>query len=288
MNLSNLHGLPDSIVAAIMNDPYSGGGDISATRLIDSPQRRVLTKKFGASIVEDVSERFFSLLGQAVHAVLERAEPSAVVEQRLYHNVNGWELSGAFDRLDLKEKSLDDYKVTSVFNYGPKKEWVEQLNILRYLAIKNGYEVDRLRIIALFRNWSEGEMERKQDYPPSPMVVIEIPVWPLEDTEAFIKERITLHQKADAGEFIPCTDEERWATPTTYALKKEGGKRAIKIFASKEEAGDIPDGMVLEERAGRFRRCEKYCKVAPFCPQWEADPSRKQASTEEWEGDSSS
>ena len=36
MNLTNLLGLPDAFVAAVKNDPYSGGGDISVTKLIDS------------------------------------------------------------------------------------------------------------------------------------------------------------------------------------------------------------------------------------------------------------
>ena len=34
--ITNVHNLPQSIVDAVTNDPYVGGGDISATKLIDS------------------------------------------------------------------------------------------------------------------------------------------------------------------------------------------------------------------------------------------------------------
>lgn len=282
MNRSNLHGLPDAIVNAVINDPYSGGGDISVTKLIDSPQRRVLRKKYDDVIVEDITRSFFSLLGQGVHAILERSEKEGIVEQRLFADVGGWKLSGAFDRLDLREKSLDDYKVTSVYNTGPKPEWERQLNILRWLAVKNGYDVAKLRIIALYRDWSESAKERKADYPQVPIAAIDIPVWDIQETERYIEERIALHQRAEAGEQIECTDEDRWYSQTTYALKKKGLKRAVKIYTSKEDAGDIPEGMVLEERKGTFRRCEKYCEVAPFCPQWTGSNDGEEVSDAEW------
>ena len=83
MNLTNLLGLPDAFVAAVKNDPYTGGGDISATKLIDSPQRRVLYGKYKDFVVEDVSDRVWAVMGQAVHTVLERAGTSALVEERL-------------------------------------------------------------------------------------------------------------------------------------------------------------------------------------------------------------
>jgi len=80
---TNVHRLPQSIVAAVTNDPYVGGGDISTTKLIDSPRIRQLTAINRDRITIDVSERVWSLLGQAVHTILERAglnDGSALVE----------------------------------------------------------------------------------------------------------------------------------------------------------------------------------------------------------------
>ena len=85
--ITNVHGLPQSIVAAVTNDPYTGGGDISATKLIDAPQIRTLMAKHKDQITTDVSERIWSLLGQAVHTILERAalrQEGMVAEDRLY------------------------------------------------------------------------------------------------------------------------------------------------------------------------------------------------------------
>ena len=85
--ITNMHNLPAAIVAAVANDPYVGGGDISTTKLIDSPQIRVLGGKHKEDLSVDVSERVWALLGQAVHTILERAglkEQGMVVEERLY------------------------------------------------------------------------------------------------------------------------------------------------------------------------------------------------------------
>ena len=137
-NITNIHNLPDALVAAVRNDPYQGGGDISVTKLIDAPQRRGLWARHKDDIEEDVSERIWSLLGQAVHHILERAETNALVEQRLFAEVGGTILSGQFDRLHFDTKTLSDYKVTTAFKAEGSEQWTRQLNVLRWLAYKNG------------------------------------------------------------------------------------------------------------------------------------------------------
>lgn len=269
MNLTNLHGLPDALVNAVRNDPYTGGGDISVTKLIDAPQRRALRKSFQDLVVEDVSERIWSLMGQAVHTVLERAQTNALVEQRLYAEVGGWKLSGQFDRVHVEDGVLQDWKVCSTYKADGDESWARQLNILRWLAKENGIEVDRLQVVAIFRDWKLSETKRKADYPPQAVKVIEVPVWGHEKTLAYIQERIALHQRADAGEVAPCTDEDRWYSGTTYALMKVGGKRAIKVSPIREELGSPGEGQEIVERKGENRRCENYCEVAPFCQQFQ-------------------
>lgn len=270
MHLTNLYGLPDAIVNAIRNDPYQGGGDISVTKLIDSPRRRVLRKKFNDSVVEDVSEKLFALMGQGVHAALERAKTTALVEKRLYAEVNGWKLSGQFDRMHLEDRVLQDYKVCSVYKATGDIGWERQLNVLRWLAHKNGHEVDRLQVVAIFRDWKKSEAERKPEYPAAPMMVIEVPLWSLDDAEKYVADRIVQHQSAETGSYLgDCTDDERWYSGKTYALFKEGGKRATRVASSLEELGEIQKGYVVQERPGINRRCESYCEVAPFCEQFQ-------------------
>jgi len=269
MNLTNLQGLPDAFVAAVRNDPYTGGGDISVTKLIDSPQKRSLYSKYKEFVVEDVSERVWSLMGQAVHTVLERAGTSALVEERLYMDVDGKQLSGQFDRLHLGDKCLQDWKVTTTFKAKGDIGWERQLNVLRALAAANQYEVEKLQVIAILRDWRRTEVLRNPDYPKSNVIIIDVPVWTMEETHAYIKERMALHEQANQGSFVPCTDEERWYAGSTFALTKIGGKRATKVAPNREDLGEPPDGYEITERKGGYRRCEGFCEVANFCPQWQ-------------------
>lgn len=284
MNLTNVYDLPEALVRAIKNDPYTGGGDISVTKLIDSPQVRVLRKQYGHAVVEDVSDRIWSLLGQAVHTILERAgdEEHVKVEERLYAEVLGWKVSGQYDRMDLHGTTLDDYKVTSTYTVEGKVEWERQLNCLRWLAVRNGYKVEKLRIIAILKDWKKSKAKIDPNYPQVPVAVISVPVWDLGETAMYIEERVALHQAAEQGEVPECTDDERWFSGTKFALMKKGGKRAIKLFERKDEIGDIPDGTFIEERPGIYRRCADYCEVSGFCEQYQRT-SGAQGSNPGWE-----
>jgi hypothetical protein len=280
MNLTNIHGLPDALVNAIKNDPYTGGGDISVTKLIDSPQLRVLRKKYASLVVEDVSDRIWALMGQAVHTVLERAGTSALVEERLYRTIDGWEVSGQFDRLHLEDGVLQDWKVCSVYKAKGDAAWERQLNCLRWLADGNNYEVNRLQVVAIFRDWKQSEAKRNPDYPQRNVAIIEVPVWTLQQAESYVRQRVILHKDAEVQDtsiqLAECTEEERWYSGTSYALMKDGGKRAKKVVFIKEELGEIPDGHYVEERPGVNRRCEGYCEVAPFCEQYKRIKSQQQ------------
>lgn len=268
MNLTNLHGLPDALVNAVRNDPYTSGGDISVTKLIDAPQRRTLYKKYREFVVEDVSERIWSLMGQSMHTVLERAGTNALVEKRLYADIGGWSVSGQFDRLHLGDAVLQDYKMCSVYKATGDIGWERQLNCLRWLAHKNDLTVDRLQVVAIFRDWKKSEAQRNPNYPPRNVMVIEVPVWSLEQTEQYIAERVAAHRSSEQGEQVECTEDERWYSGTSFALMKDGGKRAKKVAASPEELGEIPPGHSIVERPGLNRRCVDYCEVAPFCEQY--------------------
>jgi hypothetical protein len=71
-------------------------------------------------------------------------------------------------------------------------------------------------------------------------------------------------------ELPPCTPEEMWEKPTTWALKKKGGVRAIKVYETQEEAESALDPKVheIEVRLGSRTRCESFCPVNTYCQQW--------------------
>lgn len=275
MNLTNVLGLPSALVEAVRNDPYTpGDANISTTKLIDSPQIRRLQQKYGEYVVEDASERIWALLGQAVHTILERAgtnQLDALHEKRLFMEIEGWRLSGAFDRLHLEDQTLQDYKVTSIYKAKGDISWERQLNVLRQLAKHNGMEVKRLQIVAIFRDWRKAEAKRDPSYPQNNVGVIEVPVWDDHTAQAYIRSRIHLHQAAERGEEIGCTDDERWYAGTKYALTKNGAKRATKVADTIAELGTPPVGYFVEERKGTYRRCEEYCAVSKFCPQFQKE-----------------
>jgi hypothetical protein len=272
VTLTNKMNLPQSIVNAVTNDPYTrGASDISVTALITPPYQRKL--KETVEQVEDVSDRIWSLVGQATHTILERAheeDENIRVEERLFTDCNGWVVSGQFDV--IQDDCLMDYKITSVWSVmgDTKVEWEQQLNLLRLLAIRNGIKVERLRIIAILRDWSKGKA-MQADYPAVQVVPIEIPVWPIEQAEAFMLERVRAHQASDPP---PCTAEERWATPEKFALMKKGRKTAVKLYDSEREAAQASrdsQDMYVVHRPGQYRRCADYCSVAHGCPQYQRE-----------------
>jgi len=70
-------------------------------------------------------------------------------------------------RCDLRNNILDDYKVTSSYKVmmDSHVEWERQLNCLRWLAVQNGYKVDKLRIVAILRDFRKADALRKPGYP---------------------------------------------------------------------------------------------------------------------------
>lgn len=270
--LTNKLNLPKSVVLAVQNDPYTRGkSDISVTQLITPPYQRKL--KETVEQVEDVAERLFSLYGQIGHGILERAGLTAGldVEQRLFAEIHGWTVSGQYDLFE--DGVLMDYKFTSFWSVKgsePKKEWVEQLNLLRVLAIRNGMDVQALRIIALLRDHSMTQAKRDSEYPQLPIATVDIPVWDLVDAEEFMLDRIRAHQDPEPP---PCSDVERWMTPPVFALKKQGRKTAIKLYDVREEADAASEAggkdHFVEFRPGEYRRCADYCNVSHGCPVWQ-------------------
>jgi len=275
MRITNKFNLPESIVNAIRNDPYTSGPcDISVTRLISPPRKVALEKAHYKELEEDASDRVWSLFGQAMHVVLERAENIADTEERLSLNRQGWEISGQFDRFDPISGILSDYKVTSTYSIknGHRSEWEAQMNILATVLREHNYQVNKLQIIVLLRDWNKSMAQRSPEYPPQPVVVIEIPLWSEEKCEEYIDERIRIHQAA--SNILPeCSASERWQTANVWALMKEARKSAVKLYEDEAEAEEsckiAGDKHYLVLRPGRSIRCESYCPAAPFCEQWQ-------------------
>lgn len=287
MKITNKHGLPKAFVDYATSDRYSkGNADISVTSLIDSPRIRLLKERHASELESDAADMIWPLLGTAVHNILEQSTSTGNVikEERLFMGVNGWTLSGAIDHQEIVDNvvHITDYKVTSVWSviFG-KEEWELQQNVYAEMIRKvKGMEVGSINICAVLRDWSRRDASFKPDYPQSPVVNVRLNLWDSAKAEDYIENRIALHQSAQMDcdlhdQIIDCTPKERWAKEDTWAVKKPGAKRAIKIFHFQLDAINyittLPTKHDIEHRKGEYTRCANYCAVSEFCGQWAID-----------------
>ena len=275
------------------NSHSSGGADITVTSLIDSPQVFRLRREYSSQRVEDVSDNVMSIIGTAVHKVMEEGAPAHyIVEERMHATVDGLRISGAIDiqipNEDNSSFTISDYKTCSSMNlsYNPsgKPEWTAQLNSYAALARLNGKSVHALEVIAICRDWTRSGTKRYNNYPESAVVRIEIPLWDEKKAYAYLEERVAQHT---GGANIQCSDEETWLKGSRWAVMKEGRKSAVRLFDSEGEAASFIEEtsrnfpinksnpvLTMIERPGEATRCEgNYCGVRDWCKQYgSSDP----------------
>ena len=291
MVITNNAGYPEALVKAVENDSYSKGEgvDRSVTGLLAPPRQAALKEIHGHEIVEDVSDRTYALYGQLVHLLLERAgeqSRNAINEERLYAEVGDWTISGQTDTLTLTEDQrswiISDFKFVTSYKFKRSysgelvipEDYEQQLNMYGHLLRENGFKVDGLKIVAIYRDWSKLEAKRDKNYPQLGAETHEVPLWSEERAKAFIEERVRLHQAAE-NDLPECTDDERWAKPDKYALMPTAKSvRARKLFDSRVDAttwaaaNNMKPGFVVDHRKGANVRCENYCVVSEWCEQF--------------------
>lgn len=285
MQFTNRYNVPSAILNNVLNDEYTkGDADISVTQLLNSPRIVLLQRVNDDKMVADVVDRLPSVLGTAMHKVLEKgAEEDEIVEERFFYEILGWTVSGAVDLQIPKPDGtweINDYKLTSVYSVMSEKwEWTAQLNMYAYLMrMSTGRRATTLKIVAILKDWNRRQGAFKPDYPEAPIVMVDVEVWSDERQEEYIRDRVAIHQsnqkRLDNGEAIDhCTDEERWLRGEKYAVMKKGRKSAVKLFDTKEDANgwieQQDEAFTIEHRPGEPVRCAgNYCGVAQWCKQF--------------------
>lgn len=268
MKILNPRSLPESIVRAVTGDPERRPEQwrLGVTDLIGPAYARYLRIKHWDDIEVDVESMSWMMLGQAFHHWMHiHAPEGSISEEKIEIQFPDFVLSGVPDIVD--GNTLFDYKVTSAwsFIYGDKP-WESQLNVYRWMINKaKSILVDNLSIIAIIKDFNQRKSDKESDYPQAPLIIIPVKVWDLEETRAYIERRLSLHYAA-----APCSPEERWRKPDTWAVMKKGRKTALRVLPSQEEAEKWMETngnkeSYIERRAGEDSRCERYCSVSNFC-----------------------
>ena len=286
VKFSNKAHLPPHLVTILQkawekaNENYTssrqtGSKVISVTELISPPQKRALERTHSAALEMDVLDTVPSLRGSSLHHILELAgkdAPEHIPEERLQTNFETWTITGKSDLYTTDSGKLIDFKDSSVWAYiFGKKEWDAQLNVLRWIRVRNGGFVSSLEIDLFVGDWRRGEARRDEKYPPR-VVVMPVKMWTMEETERYVTERLALH---GADTPPPCSSEERWQKETKWAVKKKGAVRATKLFDEEIQATQFAATLpgYVEKRPGESTRCLDYCLCSNVCPQWAKDPT---------------
>ena len=283
MKVTNKFNVPQTLVTLATREYYSkGGSQYSMTELLSPPRVRRLREQYNSEISTDVTDLMWQMLGSALHVVMERGQTDGhITEERINAEIDGVTLSGQIDLQSEEDGGvvITDYKFCSAWAVmNEKPEWEYQLNGYKWLVetVKR-QKVVGLRICALIRDYNRHET--REGYPAAPIQMIDIPMWDTVKAETFIRERLELHRNAkvshDFGEALPeCSPEERWQSETTFAVKRDGRKTAIRVFKTIEEANELAqkEKGYVETRPGEPKRCTgNYCGVADWCEQYQRE-----------------
>ena len=281
MKITNRLGLPEGFVKACGTELHNAPGTVSATTLLKGPKEIMLTKRHWDELEDDVADRIWAIFGSAVHSILEIETPDTFVEESVSTEVDKLIVTGRVDCYDPNNGVLYDYKTASVWKviYSDFEDWKKQGLIYSWLLMKNGFDVKRCRFVAMLKDHSKSKAKFDAGYPQSPVFVYEFDVTAedLAEIETFIvakvKEIEQVEELAD-DDIPPCSENERWAKPTTYAVMKPGRKTALKVLGIKAEAEKMAEeqgnGCYVEERQGTDGKCPEYCGCCEFCHYWKA------------------
>jgi hypothetical protein len=276
MKITNVLNLPEGLMNAVSTEKHNSKGAISATTLLRGTKEIILMDRHWDELEDDVSDRFWAILGTAVHALLENEGENEFSEVPLDFSVGNTKVTGRIDNYNLATGVICDYKTATVYKvkFQDYEDWYLQGMIYAWLLIKNGFKAKECRFIAMLKDFSKTEMERDHQYPRKPMSVYEFPVTldKVMQIDEFIQNKISDYEhclELSDDAIPPCSEKERWERPMKYAVRKEGRKTAVKLFddeeSAKARAEELGKGHYVEYRQGESVKCQNYCLCHDFC-----------------------
>lgn len=229
---------------------------------MNSTKEIILKRRYKDRLTYDASDYVNMLFGTAFHSLFETEGEGS--EMRVEHKVGRATLSGRVD--SYKDGVVTDYKTTTVYKVksGDFSDWEKQVLIYAWLLSKNGEYVKEGVVQAFLKDFSKMRKAFDKDYPESQVYthVFKITTQRLMEIEEFIINKvgeIERHIDAENSELPEPLDEELWRTPDKYAVMKNGGGRALRVFDDLEEAQQFlseKGADYIEERKGVYKKLE--------------------------------
>jgi hypothetical protein len=300
MKLTNKYNMPDFFYRAVAAPWYKGGQYnkktfCSATTLLKPAYMWALQKKLyadGIELEEDASDSIWRVMGSACHEIIEKVNSPPgifgkifnfitrqkyryIVEKKIEFDIDNDIISGRCDVYDKTDKAIWDLKITSVWKGVFKEfdEYEEQLNIYAYGLRRMGLEISSINVLLLYRDWSKTKIN-DGNYPQKNFDIFELKLWGNTDCVNFIEEKIKQKKfmMKNLDLISCCKFKERWQDKKPFAIKKEGQKKAVKLFENKADAltymNELTNGAGekynIEERL-QDKRCRNYCIVNEHC-----------------------
>ena len=283
----NRRGAPSPFIQLVSNDEYDPGKcDYTATGLAEEPRIAILKRRYRSQAEIDPFDSPWAYISTAFHKALSlHPGENQIAEERLFAEIDGKVISGAMDLQTTvgfnddfkKEVIIGDYKITSVYSLSDAQKFENQLNVYAWLVESNhpDKQVVGLEIHAFLRDWQISRSERDPSYPRGSGVTLDVELWPFEKREAYIRERLGLHEAAKE-ELSECSHEGRWPIGEKWKIVKKGSTRAIAGHANFKSEVAAQEAFLQLEGGDHeivhlfdgYRRCKSYCEVAPWCDQW--------------------
>jgi len=279
MKITNNLGLPQVFVDMANETIYTGKPNrFGATTLLLPAQEIVLRRRFANEMQQDVSDMINLFFGTAVHDYLERFDKTDYAELYLSHPMGEFTVSGKIDLFEPNTKTVVDYKTARVSKimYNDYKDWRLQGLIYSWLLLKNGMVANKIKFIALLKDWSKFTYQTKNSndhyYPEHPVYVYEQKVHSddLIYIEQYIEAKLSKvkhYQGLSTHEILLEPLEAEYAPLVRYAVyANENDKRAKRVFDTKVQATNYvgTKEYFIKERVERNPKFDMVCTAIQY------------------------